>query len=349
MCQSKENGGKRCDASLSGHSNYPQAIRLDKRTGQWVLNEENFTNHGSHVLHTAIVAARSGEQPSSSILELSRENSHLWKTMTPTERWGFWQDLTNLDNPSSALSTLHEMGWENNFPALANIRDVPQDPSWHPEGAVHIHSQQAADVAAHNATHDGLDSYERKMAVLGTLCHDMGKSTHTQIHEDGRITSKEHASAGSPIARGFLKDIGAPKSIVQAVPQLVYEHMCHANDEFEERAMRNLESRLTQSGATYEQLCRVIDADNGGRGSASRTGHGQKWLNLRADYHAREEARRNRPRPLMNGDFLQELGLKPGVWFGVLIAEYKAENRSDTRDEAAAWVRSYAAKHGIHI
>lgn len=252
-----------------------------------------------------LVAASSGSPLGHEQVSRFRAVAHLWAELDADQKWAFWSNLVALDNPSSALRVLHQCGWEDNFPELAAVRDVPQDPHWHTEGAVHVHSQEAADFAARQATADDLSDFDRQVAVLAALCHDFGKSTHTQCRSDGRVTSIGHDRAGGPKARSFLKSVGAPKHVVDAVVVLVNEHMCHVQPAPTARALTRLEERLAQGGATLEQLVRLFDADTGGRGSASQVGAGQAWLDARRQ---RDEHRAAKPRPDFNGDYLVGLG-----------------------------------------
>lgn len=343
MCQSIANGGRRCASSMSGFSNYPHAVSVNSE-GAWNHDSTALKTSGALMSHLFVVSARSEAELPDSLADLASSHTDLWESMSESEKWGFWKDITDLENPGNALVALHRGGWEALFPGLANIRDVPQSPTWHPEGAVHVHSQQAADVAARNATRHGLSREERQIAVLGALTHDFGKATHTQVHEDGRITSHGHNTSGAPVARRFLKQIHAPKSMVRSVPALVHEHMCHSNPNPSAKAVIELERRLEERGATFEQLMRVVEADTGGRGSASESGVSAKWLEKLHDTKAKRALRMERP--VLNGDVLREMGLKPGPLFGRIIMAYNASGIALNREDAEAWVRTWLQKNG---
>lgn len=345
MCTSINEGGKRCDGSLVGHSNHPLAVKVSHE-GKWSYDEAILSQDAEAMAHTFIVSARSGYVLSHDLLEVARKNAHLWSSLTPEKKWGFWKQTVETDMPSAVLETLGEADWEKHFPALANIRDVPQDAKWHPEGAVHIHIQQAGDVAAKNATRDGLTGTERQIAVLGAICHDFGKATHTQLHDDGRITSKGHAPAGYHVARDFLRSVNAPEEVRRAVPALVREHMCHANQKTTRRALEGIIERLGKHGATLEHLSRVIEADTGGRSEASESGRGQWFLDLRAEFQRKDEEARNRPKAQVNGNLLQEMGMTPGEHFRGIIEAYKASGLKLEKEHAIRWVEAYVRKNG---
>ncbi len=82
-------------------------------------------------------------------------------------------------------------------PELLPLEETPQDPAWHPEGDVWVHTLQVIDQAA-ALVGDLADDRPRALAVmLGALCHDLGKPG-TTAHEDGRIRSRGHEEAGVP-------------------------------------------------------------------------------------------------------------------------------------------------------
>jgi tRNA nucleotidyltransferase (CCA-adding enzyme) len=81
-------------------------------------------------------------------MELAPETAALCQEMAPAfgelQPAGVWSQFHKLSakgtHISKALKALHAAGWEQHFPSLAAIRGVPQDPRWHPEGQVHVHS-----------------------------------------------------------------------------------------------------------------------------------------------------------------------------------------------------------------
>ena len=89
-------------------------------------------------------------------------------------------------------------------PELLPLEATPQDPGWHPEGDVWVHTLQVVDEAA--ALLDDLgDDRPRQLAVmLGALCHDLGKPGTTTRDEDGRIRSRGHEEAGLPPTTALL-------------------------------------------------------------------------------------------------------------------------------------------------
>ena len=75
------------------------------------------------------------------------------------------------------------------FPELQALVGCPQEPEWHPEGDVWVHTLLVVDEA--RARIDDLDRGRAAAVMLGALCHDLGKPATTAFI-DGRIRSLGH-------------------------------------------------------------------------------------------------------------------------------------------------------------
>lgn len=189
-----------------------------------------------------------------------------------------WDELVSSEHPSHAIRALFDSGLaEKWYPELHAVKDIPQSPQWHPEGAVGEHIAQSMDVAARNAA-GRLSDEDRKIVVLAALCHDLGKVTHTQIHDDGRITSRGHDIAGVEHAKSFLARIGADERLQNQVGILVATHMRHIVNPTP-KAVNKLALTLRDQGLSIDHWAYVADADTGGRGSAAEKGVGDAWRN----------------------------------------------------------------------
>src|SRR4029453_3648641 len=79
------------------------------------------------------------------------------------------------------------------FPELDALVGCPQEPEWHPEGDVWIHTLMVVDEARTRI--DDLEHAQKVTVMLGALCHDVGKPPTTAFM-DGRIRSMDHEKAG---------------------------------------------------------------------------------------------------------------------------------------------------------
>lgn len=331
MCQSKALGGKRCTLS-SSQSNYPSVVKLDPKTSEIVL-VSSFEDRPVLALHAAVIAARSEAPLSPEVKEAGRLVADRYADIPKEAVWEQWDYLIRSPYPSHGLNAIHDLGWEKNFPELAAIRGVPQSPFWHPEGSVEIHTGQAADVAARNAARDNLNAEDTQIAVMGAICHDLGKSNATYV-ENGKIVSPEHASTGEPLAQSFLKSIGASEKVQQAVPLIVRNHMCHANKP-NIRNARKLMDRLHNNGqgTTLEAWCRVAEADTDGRGSASTSGVSEMWLK----HKARIDEIDNAPAKIIDGRMLMSFNIEDKRTYGTIIkGAYEAQNNGLITDQISA-------------
>lgn len=341
MCQSKENGGRRCVGNNPLASNYPAYLTIDKKSQQVVLGKESFVNRPALALHAAVLAARSGYPLAADVIAAAKEASARFNEIPKEQIWEQWNDLTLAEKPSAGLEAIHQMGWEKNFPELAAIRGVPQSPKWHPEGSVEIHTQQAADVAAVRAKEEGLNDSDTRVAVMGAICHDLGKAVSTKFEEDGRITSSGHDDEGYPIAIRFLERIGASDDVKNQVPLIVREHMCHANEPTP-KAVRKLMARLENegNGTTLEAWARVAEADRGGRGTASESGVSKPWMELKEKISQRDA---HESRDIIDGAFLRELGNTDfSKYKDIIMTAREAQEKGDitNKEEALSWMKA---------
>jgi tRNA nucleotidyltransferase (CCA-adding enzyme) len=171
--------------------------------------------------------------------------------------------------PGRIFSSLAESGELGLYPELARVVGVPQDPQWHPEGPVDIHTGHVLDAAAEIASREGLDGEARTVLILAALTHDLGKADTTRKRSFGdgtRWTSYGHDRVGVPLARRFLERIGLPEPSIQQVLPLVATHMAYRD--FQDpnvrgRTIRRLAERIYP--ASIRQLVLLIEADHSGR------------------------------------------------------------------------------------
>ncbi|MFM7816945.1 MAG: polynucleotide adenylyltransferase, partial [Verrucomicrobiota bacterium] len=219
---------------------------------------------------------------------------------------------------------LRDTGWVSAFPELEALLGVDQDPEWHPEGDVWIHTGHALDALVAGGFWQAADPETRIVLSLATLCHDLGKPSCTRReNREGRerIVSPGHEPAGGPLTGTFLARFNTPPSMVARIVPLVTNHLAHLADPTP-RSVRRLALRLAP--ATIEELSTVITADASGR--PPRPGgepEGVTRLKAAATTLALAAAA---PRPLLLGRHLLERGLKPGPTFTpILSAAFEAQ------------------------
>ena len=87
------------------------------------------------------------------------------------------------------------------WPEMDALIGCAQEPEWHPEGDVWIHTLMVIDQA--RARIDALTHAEQVIIMLGAVCHDFGKPSTTAFI-DGRIRSIGHEEGGVAPATAFL-------------------------------------------------------------------------------------------------------------------------------------------------
>jgi len=312
---------------------------------------ETFVEDSLRVLRAAQFAARFEFQ-------IEPETVALCRTMDlsdlPAERvWGELEKLLlRSRRPSVGLNWLRKLGAvEKVFPEIQTLIDVPQDPEWHPEGDVFIHTLLAVDRAREQI--DDLPYARQVTVMLAALAHDFGKPLTTQFLE-GRWRSRGHEEAGVEPAARFLDRINVHTidgyDVRQQVIALVREHLkpgefYKKRKEVGEGAFRRLARRCEP-----DLLYRVAKADSLGRNAdwVPR----DKWYGSEAQEWFVERARelnvaQRPPDPLLLGRHLLELGVEPGPRMGEItraVYEMQLDGRVRTLDDAISEARKLVAQ-----
>jgi tRNA nucleotidyltransferase (CCA-adding enzyme) len=282
--------------------------------------------------------------------EMSRSIAGEYSTLA-RERIGdeFMKWAVKSVRPGRIAAYLRETGWLVHFPEIEKLFGVPQDPDWHPEGDVGIHTMYVLDEAARIAERDNLSPDDRAVLVFSALAHDFGKPETTELRErEGRMrwTSWGHEPAGGPMARAFLERIGIKSAIIDQVVPLVVNHLVHHSigKEVTPRAVRRLAMRIAP--ASIEQLIRLIEADASGRPPKLPGIPPEAARILDA---ARAEAVQERPQPpLIQGrHVLPYFDGKAGRHIGEVTRaayEAQADGAFSTEEEALQWLERYFAE-----
>jgi len=294
------------------------------------VSSETFAEDSLRVLRAAQFAARFEFEIDPQTIEICRS---IDVTDLPKER--IWGELEKLllrsERPSIGIKWLYELGVADQiFPELASLVGVPQEPEWHPEGNVDVHTMMVADEA--RKLIDPLD-YPRRVAVmLGALAHDFGKPPTTEFI-DGRTRSRGHDEAGVEPTLSFLDRLGIftldGYDVRNQVVQLVRYHLkpgeyYKAKSPVGDGAFRRLARKVEP-----DLLYRVAKADSLGRNPEWLPK--EKWFDAAAQEwfigKVRELAiEKKAPDPILMGRHLIEMGLDPSPRFKqILDAVYELQ------------------------
>jgi len=297
------------------------------------------------VLRGMQFAARFELTPAKETLELSRSIKETYAELAKErvrEEWFKWAEKSV--KPSRGLEFLAATEWIKHFPELDAMRGVPQDPEWHPEGDVWVHTLHCCDAMASLPEWKASDLETRIVYMLAVLTHDTGKAmTKVEALKRGelRIVSPGHEEAGGGLAVAFLEKISAPKTVRERVVPLVVNHMAHFQS-ISDRAVRRLAKRLEPEN--IRGLLTLMTADSYGRPPLPRrVPDSVRMIAQKADeLSVREEA----PEPILLGRHLLEFGFTPGKELGrVLNDAYDAQLAGEFGDLEGAlqWCRKSRA------
>jgi tRNA nucleotidyltransferase (CCA-adding enzyme) len=250
------------------------------------------------------------------------------------------------EHPGRIAESLVATGWIVHFPEIANILEVPQDPEWHPEGIVGIHTMLVVDAAARIAARDLLVDDERAVLLFSALTHDFAKAGTTALRERNGIlrwTAHGHEAAGGPLARAFLERIGIKPAIVEQVVPLVENHLAHSSlrNDVTPRTVRRLALRLAPANIT--QLIRLIEADHSGRPPLPAA-LPESAVCIRDMAAAQAVATKPQSALILGRHVLPYFDDRPGPHIGeVTRAAYEAQTDGafSNEEEALAWLRHF--------
>lgn len=262
----------------------------------------------------------------------------------PAERvWGEMEKLLLLaERPSIGLALALELDVIGRlFPELFALAGCPQEPEWHPEGDVWVHTLQVVDQARTRIA--DLPRPQAITIMLGALAHDLGKPATTAFI-DGRIRSIDHEEQGVPPATAFLDRLNVHTidgyDVRHQVLGMTAQHLkpgmwFKVRDEVGDGAFRRLAQKVD-----LELLARLAKSDCLGRQPGTFNCEAMDWFLERARTLGVEH---RPPGPILLGRHLLELGMRPGPAMGeILKAVYEQQLDGKVTDLESAVVAARA-------
>ena len=225
-------------------------------------------------------------------------------------------------NAGRGLELLSESGLlKEILPEIEAMKGVQQPPEFHPEGDVFIHTRMLMDQLDHPSG----------VLAFGALLHDVGKPD-TFSDEGDRIHFYNHPKVGSDIAQKILSRLRFSNREITHIRSCVENHMKFAN--VQEMRIGKLKQFLARENFQVELELHRIDC---------LASHGKlelyRFLKRKLKEFKREELK---PKRLINGDDLIQLGIKPGPIMKEILEEAYAlqlEGKVVSRDKALEWIR----------
>jgi tRNA nucleotidyltransferase (CCA-adding enzyme) len=237
----------------------------------------------------------------------------------PAERvWGEIEKLLFAARPSIGFRLALDLDVIRKlFPEVQALVGCPQEPEWHPEGDVWVHTLQVIDQARGRI--DDLPRPKQLAVMLGALCHDLGKPATTAFL-DGRIRSIDHEEQGVAPTLSFLDRIQLHSidgyDVRGQTAGLVAQHLkpgmwFKTRDEVGDGAFRRLAQKVD-----LELLARLAKSDCLGREPGVFACDAMDWFLERARALGVEH---RPPPPILLGRHLLALGMAPGPQVGELL------------------------------
>lgn len=260
----------------------------------------------------------------------------------PAERiWGEIEKMLDAPRPSVGLALALDLGIvERLFPELYLLVGCVQEPEWHPEGDVWVHTLQVVDQARTRV--DDLPRPQRLAIMLAAVTHDFGKPATTAFI-DGRIRSIDHEEQGVAPATTFLDRLNIHSFDGYDVRAQVLGMTAHhlkpgmwfkTREVVGDGAFRRLAQKVD-----LELLARLAKSDCLGRVPGQFNCEAMDWFLERARALGVEH---RSPSPILLGRHLLELGLTPGPGVGRILKavyEQQLDGTVTTLDDALAAAR----------
>lgn len=209
-------------------------------------------------------------------------------------------------NPARGLDLMHDSGllavW---IPELLEMRGCAQSPEHHPEGDVWVHTRLLL-------THLKNPS---PVLAFSALLHDVGKPRTSKTEPNGRIRFFGHEGVGARMAEEILRRLRFSNDDIGAITACIANHM--AFKDAPHMRVSTLKRMLARPTFSEELELHRIDCTSS---------HGQldihAFLQEKLSEFSQEEIK---PRPLVTGHDLQELGANPGPAMGKILHQLMDE------------------------
>ena len=315
---------------------------LDPHHGQEDLKKGILRHVGSAFAEDPLRVLRGAQFAARLNFQLAPETLELCQTLDLNELsrerllGEFAKLLLRAERPSIGLEILRQTKALRFFPELEALIDVPQDPTWHPEGCVWTHTLMVVDEAAKLRVGEEKNDL---VLMFGALCHDFGKP-ETTIWKDGHWRSPAHDVLGMQPTEKFLRRLTDEASLIEKVTVLVREHLrpsmlYNDREKVTPGAIRRLALRVS-----IPELLLVAEADHFGRttdDALRREFPAKQWL---LDQASKLDVRDEKPKPFLKGRHLLQLGMRPGPQMGKVLKEafgLQLDRAILSLEEAKAW------------
>jgi tRNA nucleotidyltransferase/poly(A) polymerase len=215
------------------------------------------------------------------------------------------------------------------LPEIAATIDCAQSPDYHPEGTVYEHIKLMLAALPPDAP---------PSLPWTVLLHDVAKPVTASLDpKSGAIHFYGHEKVGAAMAEALLQRLKFPRKQTDEIVASVLHHMQFKD--VKDMRKSTLRRMLMRETFPLELELHRLDC----AGSHRMLDHYEFMVEQARELEQQPEIRP----PLLTGDDLMALGVKPGRDMGALLEELREKQLSDelkTSDEARQWVRERTQK-----
>src|SRR5438270_8780029 len=209
------------------------------------------------------------------------------------------------------------------LPELDAMKGCLQPEQFHPEGDVFEHTRLMLELLPEKVS---------APLILSVLFHDVAKPVTATVDETGRIRFNEHDRIGAAMTESIMERLRFSRAEIDAVVEMVRQHMVFKDVP----RMRVAKLKRFMARPTFEEELELHRVD-------CASSHGMldnyEFLLRKREEFANEPII---PPPLVRGDDLIALGMKPGPKFGEILEAVETlqlEGVLKDREEALDWVK----------
>jgi poly(A) polymerase len=209
------------------------------------------------------------------------------------------------------------------LPELEAMKGCLQPEQFHPEGDVFQHTRLMLELLPEEVS---------VPLVFAVLLHDVAKPVTATVDETGRIRFNEHDRIGATMTESILERLRFSRAEIDAVVEMVKQHMVFKDVP----NMRVAKLKRFMARPTFEEELELHRVD-------CASSHGMldnyEFLLRKREEFANEPII---PPPLVRGDDLISMGMKPGPKFGEILEAVETrqlEGALKDRQEAIDWVK----------
>ena len=209
------------------------------------------------------------------------------------------------------------------LPELEAMKGVLQPEQFHPEGDVFQHTRLMLQF---------LQETVSVPLVFAVLLHDVAKPVTATVDKTGRIRFNEHDRIGAAMTEAIMRRLRFSGAEIEATVEMVRQHMVFKD--VPKMRVAKLKRFMARPTFNDELELHRVDCE-----SSHRMLDNYKFLLRKREEFANEPII---PPPLVRGDDLIALDLKPGPKFGEILEAVETrqlEGKLHTREEALEWVK----------